>query len=128
MNSEFPIATLRGIVVHGKGKGRTEGMPTANLKPERGMEIPGEGVYAAIVNLKYGEYIGVTNIGHRPTVDSEDRVTIETNIIGFDKDIYGEQMTLRVMAYLRPIRKMDSLEDVRKQVEKDKKRAVELLG
>ena len=127
MTSDNPISVLRGVIVHGKGKGRTVGMPTANLRPERGMEIPGEGVYASIVNIRDGEYIGVTNIGRRPTVDNEEKITIETNILDFDRDIYGEYMTLRIMSYLSPIRKMNSLEEVKEQVEKDKMKAIEIL-
>ena len=122
-----PIAVLTGTIIHGKGLGRTVGMPTANLCPQRGMEIPPKGVYASIVHLRSGEYIGVTNIGERPTVDNDKRWTIETNINGFSSDIYGETMTLSIMYFLRSIRKMDSLEEVRDQVRKDMERAIELL-
>ena len=123
----FPIAVITGTVIHGKGLGRTVGMPTANLRPQRGSEIPLEGVYASVVHLKDGTFIGVTNIGRRPTVDNDSRATIETNIESFDKDIYGETMTLTVMYFLRPIRRMESLKEVRAQVQKDKEKAKELL-
>ena len=122
-----PIAVIRGRIIHGKGLGRTVGMPTANLAPERGSEIPQQGVYAAIVQLREGTFIGVTNIGERPTVDSDGRFTIETNIKDFDRDIYGEIMTLSLMYYLRPTVKMKSLEEVRNQVFRDMERAEELL-
>ena len=69
----------------------------------------------------------MTNIGRRPTVDNEEKITIETNILDFDRDIYGEYMTLRIMSYLRPIRKMNSLEEVKEQVEKDKMKAIRLF-
>lgn len=123
-----PISIITGIIVHGKGLGRTVGMPTANLSPSRGSAIPQEGVYASYAYLKEGVFIGVTNIGRRPTVDHEERMTIETNINSFDKDIYGETMTLCIMYFLRPIRKMNSLEDVRNQVKKDMKKAISLLS
>ena len=123
----LPIAVITGTVIHGKGLGRTVGMPTANLRPQRGSEIPPEGVYASVVHLKDGTFIGVTNIGRRPTVDNDSRATIETNIESFDKDIYGETMTLTVMYFLRPIRRMESLKEVRDQVQKDKEKAKELL-
>lgn len=122
-----PIAVINGVIVHGKGLGRTVGMPTANLNPARGMEIPQQGVYASIVHLRDGVFTGVTNIGERPTVDNDSRITIETNICDFDRDIYGEQMTLDIMYFLRPIRKMKSLEEVRNQVKKDKEEARKLL-
>ena len=73
-------------------------------------------------------YTGVTNIGRRPTVDSDDRITIETNIIGFDDDIYGKQIQLDIMYFLRPVRRMESLGMVKRQVDEDRKRAVDLLG
>ena len=122
-----PIAVLTGTVIHGKGLGRTVGMPTANLSLSRGMEVPPKRVYASIVHLRSGEYIGVTNIGERPTVDSDSRWTIETNIKDFSADIYGETMTLSIMYFLRTIRKMDNLEEVRDQVKKDMERAAGLL-
>lgn len=125
--SDIPIAEISGTVVHGKGLGRTVGMPTANLLPDRSMEIPAEGVYASKVYLPEGVFIGVTNIGERPTVDNDRHFTIETNIHAFDKDIYGERMTLEVMYFLRSIQRMRSLEEVRDQVRKDMGRAIELL-
>ena len=122
-----PIAIITGRIVHGKGLGRTVGMPTANLSPERGCELPPQGVYASIVHLRYGIFIGMTNIGVRPTVDSDSRFTIETNIQGFDRDIYGEMMKLEIMFFIRPTRKMKSLEDVRNQVRIDMQQAERLL-
>lgn len=113
--------------MHGKGLGRTVGMPTANLEPDPGSAIPGEGVYASRVYIRGREYIGVTNIGPRPTVDRNPMGTVETNIIGFDDDIYGESMILSIEAFLRPVRKMASLDEVRHQVDKDRAKALELL-
>ena len=69
----------------------------------------------------------MTNIGHRPTVDSDDRITVETNIIDFDEDIYGKEIQLDLMVFLRPVRKMESLEMVKRQVDDDKEKALELL-
>ena len=123
-----PISILTGIIIHGKGLGRTVGMPTANLQPVRGSEIPPQGVYASLVHLRDGLHIGVTNIGERPTVDSDSRFTIETNIHDFDKDIYGETMTLTILYFLRPIRKMKNLEEVKDQVDKDMEKAIALIS
>ena len=123
-----PIAVIRGTVVHGKGLGRTVGMYTANLAPEKDSMIPADGVYASIVMIGNERYIGVTNIGRRPTVATEERRTIETNIIGFFRDIYGVRIELRIMRFLRPIRRMESLLKVREQVDEDRKRAVSLLS
>ena len=122
-----PIASIRGRVVHGKGLGHTVGMPTANTSLIGSLPL-GEGVYASYVYIDGKRYIGVTNIGHRPTVDADDRITVETTIIGFDEDIYGKEIELGIMCFLRPTIKMESLEKVKAQVDIDKARAVDLLG
>ena len=123
-----PITVITGRIVHGKGIGRTVGMPTANLLPSSSSMIPPEGVYASVVHLRSGTYTGVTNIGPRPSVDNSPRETVETNILDFDSDIYGEDMVLEVMTYLRPVRKMADLEEVKRQVDEDKERARTILS
>ena len=109
---------LIGKVVRGKALGRTVGMPTANLCITEGT-MPEEGVYATRIRIGGGVYTSVTNIGRRPTVDNESYITVETFIIDFDKEIYGEQAVLEVHKLLRPIQKFDSLKEVQKQVQKD---------
>ena len=109
---------LSGKVVHGKALGRTVGMPTANLCIEKGT-IPADGVYATKISVKGKSYISVTNIGRRPTVDKESYITVETHIIDFDEEIYGEQAVLKVHKLLRPVQKFESLQAVQKQVQID---------
>ena len=109
---------LRGKVVRGKGLGRTVGMPTANLCIEE-ETIPEDGVYATRIHICDGVNVSVTNIGRRPTVDDKSYITVETHIIDFDREIYGEQAVLEVHKFLRPIQKFDSLKEVQKQVQKD---------
>lgn len=109
---------LSGKVVHGKALGRTVGMPTANLCIEKGT-IPEDGVYATRISIKGKSYISVTNIGRRPTVDKESYITVETHIIDFDQEIYGEQAELEVHKFLRPVQKFESLQAVQKQVQID---------
>lgn len=109
---------LIGKVVRGKALGRTVGMPTANLCITEGT-MPEEGVYATRIQIGDGVYTSVTNIGRRPTVDDESYITVETFIIDFDEEIYGEQAVLEVHKFLRPIQKFDSLKEVQKQVQKD---------
>lgn len=113
---------LKGTVVHGKGLGKTVGMPTANLCV-RGEKLPEAGVYATKIRLRDAVYCSVTNIGNRPTVDDDCTVTVETFILDFEGDIYGEEAELEVLEFLRPIQKFDSLEDVFRQVEKDIEKA-----
>ncbi len=109
---------LNGKVVRGKALGRTVGMPTANLCVTEGT-MPEEGVYATRIRIGDGVYISVTNIGRRPTVDDESYITVETFIIDFDKEIYGERAILEVHQFLRPIQKFDSLQEVQMQVQQD---------
>lgn len=109
---------LSGKVVRGKALGRTVGMPTANLCIEDGT-IPEEGVYVTRIRIGDGVYTSVTNIGRRPTVDDESYITVETFIIDFDKEIYGERAILEVHQFLRPIQKFDSLKGVQMQVQQD---------
>ena len=109
---------LSGKVVRGKALGRTVGMPTANLCITEGT-MPEEGVYATRIRIGDGVYTSVTNIGRRPTVDNESYITVETFIIDFDKEIYGERAILEVHQFLRPIQKFDSLQEVQMQVQQD---------
>ena len=110
---------VTGPVVHGKAKGRTVGMPTANLEVEAEALLPALGVYATLVHIGERTYMGVTNVGTRPSVDNEERITVETLILDFDEDIYDQVLTVEFYRYIRPIKKMESLEAVRLQVERD---------
>lgn len=118
---------LTGIVVHGKALGRTVGMPTANLAVEAGTPLPPAGVYASIMTLPEGRFMGLTNIGTRPTVDRETRTTIETYLFDFDRNIYGEQAELELCFFIREIQKFGSLGEVWDQVRKDEAAAKERL-
>ena len=113
------IRKIKGIVGYGKQLGRTVGMPTANLVTEDDLTGVKDGVYATIATVLGERYLGVTNVGRRPTVDNENYRTIETYLLGFSQDIYGEEMELEFHQYLRPIRKFGSIEEVKEQVEKD---------
>lgn len=117
---------LTGTVIHGKGLGRKVGLPTANLDLREG-NLPPFGVYASIVYLDNKRYIGVTNVGYRPSVDSDRKVTIETNILDFSDLIYGKKITLDLLFFLRPTRKMANLDEVKKEVILDIKKARELI-
>ena len=119
--------TLKGKVVHGKGLGRTVGMPTANLHVEEG-KLPPVGVYAARVRVKGKIYCSVTNVGLRPSVDQDQKLTVESFILDFNEDIYGEQIEVEFVKYLRGIHKFPDLEAVSKQVQKDIEEARIILG
>lgn len=114
-----PNIKIKGKVVHGNGKGKTVGMPTANLECDISSLHMENGVYASVVFIDK-EYIGVTNVGTRPSVDNSEKITIETNILDFDRDIYGETIELTLLKKIRNVKKFANLKEVKEQVDKDK--------
>lgn len=117
-----------GTIAHGRQLGRTVGMPTANLDLPRFKRRPAEGVYATVSTIGDKVYMGVTNVGRRPTVDSSETVTVETNLLEVDQDLYGETELLEFHIYIRPISKFDTLEQVKAQVDRDLARVRERLS
>lgn len=111
--------SLTGTIVKGRQLGRTIGFPTANMQVDDANKlIPANGVYA--VEVDYGGQLlgGMLNIGFRPTVAGTNQ-TIETYIFDFDKDIYGEHLTLRFRDFLRPEQKFDGLPALVAQLKQD---------
>lgn len=111
--------TLTGTIIHGKGNGRKVGMPTANLQYRDSEDLPERGVYGVFAWVDGKRYAGVTNVGTRPSVDNDSKVTVETFIPELDMDLYGRQMTIEFHIFLRGIQKFNSLEEVKKQVDQD---------
>ena len=110
--------TLTGTVTTGRQLGRTIGIPTANLPlPEEAVALP-RGVYACKAFTKDGEYLAVTNIGSRPTVEGH-HVTVESWLLDFSGHLYGRELTLEFHAFLRPERKFDSLEALGEEIRKN---------
>lgn len=110
--------TLTGEVVSGRQLGRTIGIPTANLlPPEEVVSLP-HGVYACKAIVPQGEFLAVTNIGSRPTVGGH-RVTVESWLLDFEGDLYGQKLTLHFYQFLRPEQKFDSLEQLQDEIHKN---------
>ena len=105
--------TLSGPVVHGKGLGRTIGIPTSNLVVPQGVLMPAFGVYATRVWIEGKGYLAVTNVGVRPTVEDTDRVTVEPWILDFDGDLYGQNIRVEFYQQLRPERKFGSIDELK---------------
>ena len=113
-----------GEVVKGNQLGRTIGFPTANLKISEDYKlIPENGVYIVEGNCNGEQLQGMMNIGTRPTVEGKNQ-SIEVNLFDFDKDIYGEQIRVTVLERIREEQKFASVEELQKQLHKDKKTAV----
>ncbi|MCB7512901.1 MAG: bifunctional riboflavin kinase/FAD synthetase [Clostridiales bacterium] len=110
---------LSHTVEHGKRLGSSIGIPTVNLTVPPHVLTPAHGVYATRVQIGKASYMGVTNVGIRPTVDHSTHVTVETFILDFNGDLYGQ--TLRVDFYkrLRDERKFASLDELKIQIQRD---------
>ena len=104
-----------GTVVSGRKLGRTLGIPTANLAIPEGILIPKYGVYGARAVFDGMERRAVVNIGSRPTVNGS-HVTVEPWILDFDGDLYGHTLRLELLEFIRPERKFDSLDDLKKEI------------
>ena len=119
--------SITGKVVEGNKIGRTIGFPTANIEIEDEYKlITANGVYASRVEYEGKIYSGMSNIGVRPTVNHSD-LTIEVNIFDFDKEIYGEDITIYFVDRIRDEVKFENMEALKMQLTQDKKTVKELL-
>ena len=115
--------SLSGTVVHGNHLGRTIGFPTANIALEdpHKLILP-KGIYAAKVFITGGEpKNGALYIGNRPTVESSGKQVIEVNIFDFEGDLYGQEIRVEVVGFIRPDKKLDGLESLKQQIAADKR-------
>lgn len=121
---------LSGIVVHGEQVGRRLGFPTANLQlAEPSQLVPQPGVYAVRVTVGNDsrQYMGMTNIGHRPTFSGQ-QLTIETNIFDFIGDIYQQSLRISFVERLRSEQSFASPEALAQQMDVDAKAAFGLMN
>ena len=115
---------LIGTVVKDRGVGRTLGFPTANVEyPKKKYPIK-QGVYETRVALDGKEYKAITNYGNRPTFEN-DAVITETYIDGFDGELYGKELKIRFVRYLRDIKKFENVEALQAQLKEDIRRVRE---
>lgn len=112
--------TVSGIVVKGHQNGRKLGYPTANLQvSDPNKLIPRTGIYAVRVHSEAAVYKGMLSIGFNPTFDGTEQ-TIEVNILDFNKDIYGETLTLEFIQFIRYEKKFESIEALIAAIDGDK--------
>lgn len=110
---------IRGEVAHGDKRGRTIGFPTANVALGRHLE-PARGVYAVTVTLAGGVVCkGVANLGRRPTVNEGPESRLEVNLFDFAGDLYGQEITVALHAYLRGEQKFSGLDALKAQIAVD---------
>ena len=99
----------------GDRRGRTLGMPTANLVPDDAFVCPGHGVYAAST----AGYPAAVNVGVRPTFDTGRGLLVEAHLIGFDGDLYGQQLRIAFLERMRGEKRFDSVDELVEQMQRD---------
>lgn len=113
-------------VVDGQHRGRLIGAPTINQRFEDGFVKPKKGVYASVTIVDGKEYPSVTNIGLRPSFENED-FRSETCILGFSSNLYGQEIEVRLIGYLRDEIKFDSIDELSAQIKTDAEKSEELF-
>jgi len=119
--------TILGTVVRGDDLGKKIGFPTANLSAHN-EQFPPNGVYVAEAKLDGGRYRGVVNLGYRPTVSSSTERILEIHLLDFDRDIYGKDLEVRFIRYLRPEKKFENVDALVRQIERDVQQAREVCA
>lgn len=117
--------TLSGCVVQNKRIGSRIGFPTANIDADGKRVIPADGVYATLAYVGGAAYRAVTNIGTNPSVHGE-KLTIETHLIDFNADIYGQQLTIAFRKRLRGEAMFETLDELKEQIRIDVEQAAAL--
>tara|TARA_R100000963_G_C4623171_1_gene90101 strand:- start:275 stop:1033 length:759 start_codon:yes stop_codon:yes gene_type:complete len=118
---------ISGEVVKGKAIGRTINYPTANLKlKEKYKLVPKNGVYIVQSTIEGEKIFGITSIGTNPTVGGTEK-TIETHFLNFNKDLYGKEITIAFLKYIRNEETFDSMEILKREIEKDETFAKQFL-
>lgn len=118
---------VEGVIVRGDRRGHTIGFPTANLHPHNRV-IPKFGVYTTATLIDDVWRRGITNVGVRPTFETDTEPSIETYIFDFDGDLYGDVLRVRFLHRIRDERKFGGIDELRAQIEKDTGRALRFFS
>jgi riboflavin kinase/FMN adenylyltransferase len=115
---------VEGKVVEGDQRGRELGFPTANLVPDDRLVVPGHGVFAAFAN----GHPAAVNVGIRPTFETGRGLLIESFLLDFDGDLYGQNLRVAFVSRLRGEKRFPSVEDLIAQMHNDVDEAKEILA
>lgn len=110
---------IKSDVVHGKKLGRTIGVPTINMVLPENKLLPPNGVYVTEVVVENQRYIGITNVGCKPTVSDDNMVGVETYILDFNQTVYGDNILVSFVDFVRPEKKFASVEELKTQLKVD---------
>ncbi len=120
--------SLTGIVEEGSHIGTRIGFPTANIALDKDSTLLlAYGIYAVIADVEGRSFNGMANIGIRPTMQDH-HVTVEVNLFDFSRDIYGRKLTVYFIERIREEKKFSGLDELRKNIELDRIRALEILS
>jgi riboflavin kinase/FMN adenylyltransferase len=112
--------SLTGNVIHGTKMGRQLGFPTANVAYNSSEKIvPKNGVYYTLTKVKNKQYLSVTNIGIKPSVQESNAVTVETHILDYNDSIYDQKITVLFLDRIRDEKKFNHLDDLIDQIKRD---------
>jgi riboflavin kinase/FMN adenylyltransferase len=115
---------IESRVIEGRKIGKAKlKYATANLKPHNTV-IPDNGVYITLTLVEGVWWRSITNVGHKPTVGCEPEITVETHLLGFDRELYGEKIRVKFLHRLRGEKKFESIDALRHQIDQDYQRAV----
>lgn len=118
---------LFGEIIHGKELGRALGFPTVNLALPSERQSPAWGVYATYVLLHGKSYPAVTNVGLRPTVERSSAPTVESTLLDFNENLYGERIDVDFVKFLRPEKRFESVAELKEQISRDIAKARTIL-
>lgn len=119
---------ISGVVVHGEGRGKSLGFPTANIRPDYRAQLPLAGVYAGVaVTPDNRRHPAVVNVGRHPTVGAASEVTIEAHLPLFDADLYGKPLLIAFIKRLRDERKFPDLASLKAAIRGDIEQSLALL-
>jgi riboflavin kinase/FMN adenylyltransferase len=113
--------SIEGLVIEGFKIGRTIGFPTANVMLfDKEKIVPSVGVYAVRVKWDDKWYKGMMNIGHRPTLENGQNISLEVHIIDFNEDIYDQTLEIDFISKIRDEQKFNGIKELKEQLEKDR--------
>ena len=110
---------IQGKIIHGRGQGKKIGFPTANIEPEKEYYLPKVGVYSAYIRIDNKWFKAMVNIGYNPTFNQVSHVSVEAHILDFNKNIYGKNISLEFVKYLRDEIKFNSVNNLILQMDQD---------
>ena len=108
---------MTGLIVQGDKRARRINFPTANVIPGKHI-LPRKGVYCIEAYVKNQKYLGIANFGERPTVDGS-KLLLETHIFNFSEEIYGNELTVQFLTFIRPEKKFANFDELAIQIKKD---------